>query len=588
MGQEKKSITDPATRDFLEGDVERKDRESLSQLAEFHGLAELLMLGCEVVWAGIVVDHYNEAPLWVAVGPEASALARSELLWRLGREARDLVCFVRGSERGQLIEPLVVNATPLGSLVIAPVFNDVRRPIAFVWLADRRASEINQIQRRVVELIVEEVRLRYDLRQRLLEKLDVIGALRKIYDELRATNKELVVARDRALEGERAKAVFLTNLGHELRTPLNAILGFTEIVLEEAREVGKESLVVPLEHVLEASHRLSEMIENALYVARVDTKRMPLYLETFDLGRLLTETVEAIRPLATKRNNELTLTLPSNLGTMHSDPAKVRQIVYNLLNNACKFTENGKVSLSAARLKQADGEYVRIVVADTGPGLSKELLERMFDDFMPSEDTPPGQSAALGVGLAVVTRFCKLMDGSIRVVSRPGYGTRMLVTLPVHLQEKTPFSSSGTLKAVTSVMPEPPKSAPFVLVVESDQETRDLICAALRRANCRVQGAERLAEVLQIIEKDPPQAITLDVNLEHDDGWHILGRLRSLPATVNVPILLVTETVDHNLALEVGATDVISKPVSPSVLVDTIRRWLRSGSGQSKEKPESP
>lgn len=579
-------MTDPATKDFLEGERERKDRESLCHLAELQGLAELLSLGCGVLWAGIVVDHHNEAPLWVAAGPEASALARSELLWSLGREAREIMCFVRGTERGQPLTNLVVGSSPLGMLVIAPVFDEAKRPIAFVWLADRRALEINETQRRVMELIADEVSLRYELRQRLLEKLDVIDALRKIYEELRLTNKELVRARDRALEGERAKAVFLTNLGHELRTPLNAILGFTEIVLEEARELGRESLIVPLEHVLDASHRLSEMIENALYVARVDTKRMPLYLETFDLGRLLTETVEAIRPLATKRNNELTLTLPSNLGAMHADPAKVRQIVYNLLNNACKFTQNGKVSLSAARLKQADGEYVRIVVADTGEGIKKELAEKMFDDFMTWDDNSGASPTGLGVGLAVANRFCKLMDGTIRVVSRPGMGTRMVVTLPADLKEKTPFSSSGTLKAVTSVMPEPPETAPFVLVIESDPETRDLICATLRRAHCRVEGAERLSEVLEIIEKNPPHAITLDVNLAHDDGWQILGKLRSLPATVNVPILLVTETVDQNLAFEVGATDVISKPVSPSVLVETIKRWLKADSSR-QHKPEA-
>ncbi|MGB9693140.1 MAG: hybrid sensor histidine kinase/response regulator, partial [Candidatus Sumerlaeaceae bacterium] len=408
------------------------------------------------------------------------------------------------------------------------------------------------------------------------EKLEALQALEKLHQELRQTNRELAVARDRALEGERAKAIFLTNLGHELRTPLNAILGFTEILLEEARELERDSLTVPLEHVHEAAHRLAEMIENALYVARVDTKRMPLYLETFDLGRLLTETIETVRPLATKNGNEVSMTLPSNLGNIYADPGKVRQIVYNLLTNACKFTHKGKISLSASRVTEGSKECVRIVVADTGKGFTKAQMEKLLDELVPTEETPGSPLSGLGVGLAVANRFCKMMNGSIRVTSRVGHGSRFVVTLPtrVELPEQSPFPSSGTLRAVTSVLPEPPATAPLVLVIENDSTTRDLVCASLRRAGYRAIGAASGKEAFEAIELEPPRAITLDVNLGDEDGWQLLAKLRALPATVNVPIILVTETVDQNLAFELGATDVVSKPVSPKGLGETLRRWV--------------
>jgi signal transduction histidine kinase/CheY-like chemotaxis protein len=572
-------MSDPETKEFLEAERERKDRESLTHIGNLQGLVELLATGCGVPWAGIVLDHHNEAPLWVAWGPGASSFARSEGLWRLGRQAKEFVAYLRDTTRPNVFDALGSAGSDLGMLAIAPVITEEKRAVAFVWVADRRAHPLSERQRRVIDLIAEEVRLRYELRQRLLDKLDMISTLRQVYEELRTKNRELVMARDRALEGERAKAVFLTNLGHELRTPLNAILGFTEMVLEEARELGRESMVVPLEHVLDASHRLSEMIENALYVARVDTKRMPLYLETFDVGQLLMEAADAIRPLAIKRHNELTVRLASNLGSMYADPSKVRQIVYNLLNNACKFTENGRVSLTATRLRQTDGEHIRIVVADTGPGMSQEEFEKLCDEVVPVDSYADSPPTGLAVGLAVARRFCKLMNGSLRAVSQPGGGTRMVVTLPVTVKtESTPFPSSGTMKAVSSVLPEPSPSAPLVLVIESDPETRDVIASTLRRANCRVVEASKLPEVLAAVEKEPPKVVTLDVNLTDDDGWQILAKLRTIPTMVTVPILLVTETVDQNLALEVGATDVISKPISSSVLSATVKRWLKAES----------
>ncbi|MGC8740715.1 MAG: ATP-binding response regulator [Candidatus Sumerlaeaceae bacterium] len=563
-------------KEFLQQDQQRRDRESLCHVEDLQGLAELAAFACSTWWAGIVAEPRSDSPLWVAFGPGASALGRSELLWKLGSNAKEMLSFTCRDHRGETPIPPSFGGAELGMLVIMPVLGSAEQCLAFLWVADRRARGLTQPELRALRLLTDEIKLRLELRERLHEKLEALQALEKLHQELRQTNRELAVARDRALEGERAKAIFLTNLGHELRTPLNAILGFTEILLEEARELERDSLTVPLEHVHEAAHRLAEMIENALYVARVDTKRMPLYLETFDLGRLLTETIETVRPLATKNGNEVSMTLPSNLGNIYADPGKVRQIVYNLLTNACKFTHKGKISLSASRVTEGSKECVRIVVADTGKGFTKAQMEKLLDELVPTEETPGSPLSGLGVGLAVANRFCKMMNGSIRVTSRVGHGSRFVVTLPtrVELPEQSPFPSSGTLRAVTSVLPEPPATAPLVLVIENDSTTRDLVCASLRRAGYRAIGAASGKEALEAIELEPPRAITLDVNLGDEDGWQLLAKLRALPATVNVPIILVTETVDQNLAFELGATDVVSKPVSPKGLGETLRRWV--------------
>jgi len=577
-------------RDLIDQQDERKDREAVYHIEDFQGPAELLAYGCGVPWTGIVADVHSASPLWVSFGPGASAIGRSPVLWSVGREARDMLIFVRGRQRETFPLTGVVEGARVGMLVIQPVRSAEGELVAFVWVADQRARELSAAQRRCLELVGEEIRLRMEMRQRIVEKLDMVADLRRVQAKLRSANRDLVLARDRALEGERAKVAFLTNLGHELRTPLNAILGFTEMLLEEAREREEHAgFVVPLEHVLDSAQRLTEMIENTLALVRLETRRMPLCVETFDVGRLLTEAVEMAQPFAARSSDELTLTLTPDLGTMHSDPTKIRQIVYNLLGNACKFTENGKVSVSAARVQQADGEFVRIVVADTGIGMTHEQIEKIFDEFATEGAGSSALRQGLGVGLTVANRFCRLLGGSIRVTSRPGHGSRFVVTLPVkvEVEERSPFPSPGALAAVTPAMLPTPAGAPLVLVIESDTEASDLVADTARRCGFRALQAATLAEAMNIIHQETPAAIMLNVNLANEDGWELLARLRTIPALVDVPLLLATDTLDRNLAFQLGATDVMFKPLSARTVAETLRRWLRDdAAGPAAASPE--
>lgn len=561
---------------FFDEQVERRDREAVCHVEDFQGLAELLVHVCAVRWGGVVVGGGDSAPLWVAVGHGATALGRSQRLWELGSRVVELTTW-HGSERDFPLRDMALEGQrPIGLLVIAPVRCEDGGPTAFCWVADEQERTLSSEQRRALEIIVGEIRLRLELRQRLVEKLALLDELRRIAHDLRASNRELIVARDRALEGERAKAAFLTHLSHEVRTPLNVILGFTEMLLEDARDNKHESYAGPLAHIFEAASRMREMIENALYVARVETRQMPLYLETFDLGQLLREVVEGLQSAAAKGGNDLTLTLAGNVGAIHADRTKVRQIVHNLVSNACKFTQQGRISVSATRVGQADGpDYVRIVVADTGPGMTRSQLEKLFEDFASGGDSSP--SSGLGVGLAVANRFCKMMNGSIRVTSQPGHGSRFVVTLPVEVEERqqSPLPSSGTIQAVRAVLGETDRVAPLVLVVDGDEATRTLLTTLVSRKGLRAVAAGHVAEALAAVEAETPALITLDVDLGEEDGWALLTRLRTMPALVSVPILLVTETVDQNLAFELGASDVISKPVSPQSLGEALERWLR-------------
>ena len=274
---------------------------------------------------------------------------------------------------------------------------------------------------------------------RMLTYLDITEMKRRerrlseLVDELAVTRDEALQARDQAMEANRTKSQFLANMSHELRTPLNAIIGITEMLEEDARDDALDDYIEPLERVSRAGTHLLHLINEVLDLSKIEAGRIEFHVEAIDVAELMEELATTAQPLADKKGNRLVVRCPEEFGAMHGDPTRVRQIVLNLLSNACKFTEGGEVSLTVSRKRTRDQDWIRFAVADTGIGMTPEQQAKVFEEFAQADSSTTRKYGGTGLGLAISRRFCRMMGGDIELISEPGVGSTFTARLPVTL-----------------------------------------------------------------------------------------------------------------------------------------------------------
>jgi signal transduction histidine kinase len=235
-------------------------------------------------------------------------------------------------------------------------------------------------------------------------------------------------------EIERLKNGFIATVSHELRTPLNAIIGVTEMLIEDARDLKRgEEEIEPLERVLRAGRHLLALINDILDLSKIEAGKMELYLDSFPIAPLVEDVAKTIQPLAQKNGNQLVVNCSADTGTMHADQTRVRQALLNLASNANKFTERGKVTISARRAAEDDGAWITLAVTDTGIGMTPELMGRLFQEFVQADATTHIKYGGTGLGLVISRRFCQMMGGDITVESEVGRGSTFTIRLPAEV-----------------------------------------------------------------------------------------------------------------------------------------------------------
>ena len=391
----------------------------------------------------------------------------------------------------------------------------------------------------------------------------------RLFREIQEKGRQLEVA-------NRHKSEFLANMSHELRTPLNAIIGVTEMLLEDARDLKRDDEVEPLERVLRAGRHLLALINDILDLSKIEAGKMELHLESFPVAPLIEDVIKTIQPLAAKSGNELTVSCPSGVGAMHADQTRVRQALLNLVSNANKFTERGKVTIGVRRTAGHGGEWITITVADTGIGMTPEQMSRLFQEFMQADASTTRKYGGTGLGLAISRRFCQMMGGDITVESEVGRGSTFTIRLPAEVLAAQPVLLARSAPAPRA--PAPAGATAVVLVVDDDPTVRDMTERFLTREGFSVVTADGGREGLRLTRELHPAAITLDVIMPDLDGWTVLAAIKGDPTLADIPVILMTIMDERNRGYSLGAADYLVKPVDRERLGAVLREIVGSGS----------
>jgi CheY-like chemotaxis protein len=368
-------------------------------------------------------------------------------------------------------------------------------------------------------------------------------------------------------DATRLKSEFLANMSHELRTPLNAIIGFAELMHDgKVGPVSAEHREC-LSDILGSSRHLLQLINDVLDLSKVEAGKMEFRPEPVDVARVGGEVRDVLRSLTAKKRIELRLEVDPALGPVVVDPGKLKQVLYNYLSNALKFTrDGGRVTLRAG----PDGpDRFRVEVEDTGIGIRREDLHRLFAEFQQLDGSTGKAYPGTGLGLALTKRMVEAQGGQVGVDSVPGEGSRFYVTLP---------RAAGQAASEPEPEPEPRREtparegAPAVLVVEDETKERDWLMATLTSAGYAPEVAASGKEALQRASERRFDAITLDLLLADMGGWEVLKAVRAEGPNRETPIIILTVVAERGVAAGFAIHDYLVKPVRSEQLFESLRR----------------
>ncbi|HWQ15667.1 MAG TPA: PAS domain S-box protein [Roseiflexaceae bacterium] len=390
---------------------------------------------------------------------------------------------------------------------------------------------------------------------------------RKRAEDVRRRSLELEADNRRIQEANRLKSEFLANMSHELRTPLNGIIGFAELMHDG--KVGP----VSAEHqeylgdILTSARHLLRLINDILDLARVETGKLEFHPQPCDLAQLIDEVRHILRATAVQKRIRVETAVDPALETVTLDPVRLKQVLYNYLSNALKFTEpEGRVTMRAAPVEPEvlGVEAFRLEVEDSGVGIAPEDVGRLFQEFEQLDAGRAKRHQGAGLGLALTKRLVEAQGGRVGVESAPGRGSTFFAILPC-------TAHAAGAAADTLPVAAPPGGA-TVLVVEDDSDDRSWLMRTLSAAGYGVEGAATGAEALAKARARAFDAVTLDLLLPDMAGWDVLAAIHATPLNAAVPAVVVTVVAEREAGVGFAIQDFLVKPVSVEELLAALER----------------
>ena len=420
-------------------------------------------------------------------------------------------------------------------------------------LIDGFNSMIGEIHRAEQELRT----LNDSLEQRVAERSQAAEERAKALLE---SEKRLRQAKELAEQASQTKSAFLANMSHELRTPLNAIIGYSEMLEEELDDLGDSEHLKDVSKINAAGRHLLSVISDILDLSKIEAGRVQIDPQPFDLRELIEEVAATVEPMATKKSNRIIISAAEKL-PMYSDQTKIRQVLMNLLSNACKFTESGTIAVSADH--EIESGWVILHVRDTGIGISVEQIGRIFEPFVQAETSTSRKYGGTGLGLPISRKFCELLGGDLSGASGSG-GSTFTMRIPASYVPQAAPPADDTAKPAPPVLadkPKPASSADCVVVIEDDKDARELLARLISKQGLRAIQCDTALKGIKEAKERAPLAITLDIQMQDLDGWHTLKILKDDPQLCDIPVIVHTIVDDKARALKLGAFDYLSKPL---------------------------